>query len=514
VSHAKEIPPGVNKSDSLRDRIRVAIDSADRVEAALILARSTGGQTPIVAVASYCDGEGFLRDYYEYLKVEDRSGRFYIYMNHFDALKEVYEKAVGRCSRRKLKNVSKKYKNQHKKEPSYSDGDITVVRAKSKDRLSDALYYRRVFFREHGKPDIHFPLKGEVLSECFKQAKQIRSAYDDFGYSLVDLLRKFHPESKRLRKLGNIQRAEAGEFIRSGEPSKRISLAGAIEDYLETKRDNSKHTHRQAKAILTRFKKYIGEGKLLDEITKQDATEYLAEIPPKGSYNHHYRAVNGLFRWAINEESIDANPCARLKLKKFKRKKVEVLSCLECIALLLAAEELYDGELLAYVALIIFAAVRPDSEATHLSWSDINFEDGEMRISEGKLPDPRMVELPPNLVSWLKLCDRTRPIYPSSYNEFKRKWAAVRRLAGFRGGTKVSHSKYAEVVRQKKAEELARKPWVKDYGRHTAISCRIRQTGDIFTTATWAGTSPEIIRKHYLSIVPTSQAKEFWSIEP
>jgi integrase len=294
-----------------------------------------------------------------------------------------------------------------------------------------------------------------------------------------------------------------------------ITLGDAIEEYLETKKDRRENAKKQLKYILPRFMGKIGGGEiLLKDITRSQAKDYLMTDPPEKSFNHYYRAVNGLFRWAIDEDHLDANPCARLKLKKFKRKKVKVLTCSECIALLLAAEELYDGELLAYVALIIFGAVRPDSEAKHISWSDINFEDGEMVISEGKVPDPRTVELPPNLIAWLKLCDRTRPIYPSTYNEFKRKWAAVRRLAGFRGGTKVSHSKNVGVVSQKKAEELARKPWVKDYGRHTAISCRVRQTGDIFTTATWAGTSPEVIRKYYLSIVPTSKAKEFWSIEP
>jgi integrase len=511
VSHAKEIPSGVNESDSLKDRIRVAIDSADRVEAALMLARSTGGQTPIVAVASYCDGEGFLRDYYEYLKVEDRSGRFYIYMNHFDALKEVYEKAVGRCSRRKLKNVSKKYKNQHQKEPSYSDGDITVVRANSKDRLSDALYYRRVFYKEDGKPDVNFPLKGEVLRECYKQAKQIRSAYDDFGFTLVELLRKYHPKAKLLKKLEGLKIVEVnGQPYLEKKVVKKLTLEMAIEKHMLKKKKRSQHTIRQAQGILDRFSKFIGD-KYIEDVTEEDVESFLEAEAPEKSYNHYFTAVNGLFRWAIKKRQIHMNPCFCLEMEEKEVREVAVLTCEECRALLEAARSLYDGEMLPYLALIIFAAIRPDSEIRYITWERINMEDGEIRILKGKRNKKRTVVISENLISWLKICTQSRPIYPSG---FKNKWAAVRRAAGFRGGTVVTHSKKVDVIRQKKAEELARKPWVKDYGRHTGISCHVREFGDSGKTATWAGTSKEMIGEHYDGLVAGSQAKVFWSILP
>lgn len=154
-------------SGALEQRIKDAIDSAGPTAALLVESKEKGGLTSIAAVATYCDGEGFLRDYCEYMEITELSGRLFISLDHFDALKEVYHKARGHCSRRKLKNVSKKHLNRHKKLPSYSDGDIAIVRAKSNNRLSDALYYRRVFY-EHGKHDVYFPLKGGVLSECFK----------------------------------------------------------------------------------------------------------------------------------------------------------------------------------------------------------------------------------------------------------------------------------------------------------------------------------------------------------
>ena len=64
-----------------------------------------------------------------------------------------------------------------------------------------------------------------------------------------------------------------------------------------------------------------------------------------------------------------------------------------------------------------------------LSWDAINLEDAEIRVTQGKTRIPRTVEMPENLVGWLKICDRSRAIYPKN---FRRKWAAVRKRAGFK----------------------------------------------------------------------------------
>ena len=91
-------PSRAMKSDSLEDRLREAIDSADPVAAALAESKSKGGLTPIIAVATYCDGEGFLRDYREYMNITERSGRYFVNLSLFDALKALYEREGPRCS--------------------------------------------------------------------------------------------------------------------------------------------------------------------------------------------------------------------------------------------------------------------------------------------------------------------------------------------------------------------------------------------------------------------------------
>ena len=134
----------------------------------------------------------------------------------------------------------------------------------------------------------------------------------------------------------------------------------------------------------------------------------------------------------------------------------------------------------------------------HLSWETINLEDAEIRVTMGKTRIPRTVDIPNNLVKLLRKCDQSLPIYPKN---FRRKWAKVRNKAGFKGG--------AAKTAKEKSQEAELKPWVKDYTRHTAISYRVRQTGDIHRTATWAGNSPAMIRSHYLGLVSASEALKF-----
>jgi integrase len=237
----------------------------------------------------------------------------------------------------------------------------------------------------------------------------------------------------------------------------------------------------------------------IERFGESDATAFLDSVP-QGSYNHFLRHCRGLFAWAVRMGHIKTNPFANICPRQAEHKEVSVLSVQEAKALLEAAEALYGGELLAYVAITLFAGLRPDSEMRKLSWNAINLEDAEIRVTQGKTRIPRTVEMPENLVGWLKICDCSRAIYPKN---FRRKWAAVRNRAGFKGGVAITP--------KQRDSEAGLKPWVKDYARHSAISYRVRQTGDIFKTATWAGNSPGIIRRHYLGLVSSKEARKYWN---
>ena len=289
-------------------------------------------------------------------------------------------------------------------------------------------------------------------------------------------------------------------FLNNYQPTK-TRINEVVLEYLQTKENRSPATYRDAKNKLLRLSAWK-EDLLIQRFDESDANAFLDSVP-QGSYNHFLRHCRGLFAWAVRMGHIKANPFADIAPRQAEHKEVSVLSVQEAEALLGAAKALYGGELLAYVAITLFAGLRPDSEMKKLSWDAINLEDAEIRVTQGKTRIPRTVEMPENLVGWLEICDRNRAIYPKN---FRRKWAAVRNRAGFRGGVATSE--------KQRADERELKRWVKDYARHSAISYRVRQKGDIFTTATWAGNSPGIIRRHYLGLVSASDAKAFWRILP
>jgi site-specific recombinase XerC len=278
-------------------------------------------------------------------------------------------------------------------------------------------------------------------------------------------------------------------------------IEDAVWDFIKTKENSAKKTYEQTKSILMRFARWA-EGKSLESITSDDAADFLKTVPV-GSYNHFLRYGKSLYLWAIRNRLVSGNPFALIRPLVRQHTEVGVLSCDEVEALLCASRSFHGGELTAYAAITLFAGLRPDSEMRHLTWEAINLEDAEIRVTMGKTRIPRTVRISDNLVEWLKICDRSQPIYPVS---FRGKWGTIRNAAGFKGGA--SNSK------AKKAAEADLKPWVKDYTRHSAISYRVRQKGDIHKTATWAGNSPRIINSHYLGLVTGSEAKRYWNIGP
>ena len=292
----------------------------------------------------------------------------------------------------------------------------------------------------------------------------------------------------------NVNLLEVLEYYKNNYNSSRCSLDEIIKAFLFTKEDKRPETYKDAKAKLMRFSLWA-QGMELHAIDKSAAKEFLKSVPP-GSFNHFNRHGKALFNWAIKNDYVKSNPFGHIPLKVVRHKEVGILSVKEVERLLRASTELFEGQLLAYSVITLFAGLRPHSEMESLSWSQINLEDLEIRVIAGKTQVPRTVVMSENCVQWLRKCDTTWPIYPRN---FRRKWDKIKNHAGFTG-------------RAQNSKGL--KNWVKDITRHTAISYKIREAKDIYQTATWAGNSPGIIRTHYLGLVKASESKKFWEIYP
>ena len=379
-----------------------------------------------------------------------------------------------------------------KRKVTYQTSRLRVFKSKDGKLLLDGVINKERIRRQ-------FRLLEEAKAECHRleegaaQERVLRTTLSHMQLSEAEEAFKQLPCGLSL--LGAVN-----AFLTDYQP-RETNITDVIFKYLQTKEHRSLATYRDAKNKLLRLSAWK-EDLLIQRFDESDATAFLDSVP-QGSYNHFLRHCRGLFSWAVRTGHIKVNPFANICPRQAEHKEVSVLSVHEAKALLEAAKALYGGELLAYVAITLFAGLRPDSEMRKLSWDAINLEDAEIRVTHGKTRIPRTVEMPENLVGWLKKSDHSQAIYPKN---FRRKWAAVRNRAGFKGGVTTSQ--------KQRDSEAGLKPWVKDYARHSAISYRVRQTGDIFRTATWAGNSPGIIRRHYLGLVSASDAKAFWRILP
>lgn len=288
---------------------------------------------------------------------------------------------------------------------------------------------------------------------------------------------------------------------------KRVSglpLNEAIFMFVESKERNKKsqRTINQLKYTCNSFAEFV-EDKPVDEVLKADAKAFLSKFSPQ-TFNNYRAELHNLFNWCQEENLCASNPLKGIERIEIKRDKV-FLEPNEVEALLASAKANESGDLLPFVAIALFAGLRPDSELKKLTWDRINFEDEEIQVPAGKTGVKRTVKMRPNLVEFLQEADRTKPIYPKN---FRRKFSVVRRSAGFKGG--ITNSK-AEAALE---ADPRLKKWVPDVTRHSFITYYVRDCRDVYITATMAGNSPEIIRAHYEGAASSSQANKYWSITP
>ncbi len=198
--------------------------------------------------------------------------------------------------------------------------------------------------------------------------------------------------------------------------------------------------------------------------------------------------MSRFFSWCIQRPRrwLASNPCREIRLPRTEHTAPAILTVDQCEKLLRAAEAFKTGKLVPYLAVTMFAGLRP-TEAKRLTWAQINLEDGELRLEgrQTKTGRPRVVTIHPTLKAWLKAYQGTPFAPPGLEHAFR----AQRRASGF---TK----------------------WVPYVLRHSAISYSFRQSGSYGLTAEQFGNSASIIKQHYQGRVSTEDAKRFYAIMP
>ncbi len=288
----------------------------------------------------------------------------------------------------------------------------------------------------------------------------------------------------------------------------------AIEEFESAKRESGLQPRslRQLKSTLNRFLTYLldksdAESICVHEIAAEHVTGFLAALRDRGgvakakrkTYNNNRLDLSSFFSWAADRQRrfTPENPVT--EVQHFDKKAVEQQR--EAIAILTPEQvrELFsylvsfkDGDFVRYYALLLFAGLRPESEAVRLSAHPrqtelIDLEHGEIELPAELTPKSsgsRTITIQPNLAAWLKAYPT--PILPD--RDVRRDLGNIRAKFGL-------------------TQEICRHSWFTySIGRHDSIS----------TAALEGGNSEAVVKDHYLKVAKKRKAKalEFWSILP
>lgn len=147
-----------------------------------------------------------------------------------------------------------------------------------------------------------------------------------------------------------------------------------------------------------------------------------------------------------------------------------------------------DDALVRYIALGVFAGLRPTSELVRLEWKDIDLDEGRIYVVSGKTGRARPVPISKNLAAWLDLTPKSKQ--KGLVAQFSRRaWRRVQKATGVH----VGH----------------------DVLRHTRCSYRLAELKDPGIVAAEGGHTLAILQRHYANLrIKQAQVDEFWNIMP
>lgn len=217
--------------------------------------------------------------------------------------------------------------------------------------------------------------------------------------------------------------------------------------------------------------------------------EYLGTIPLPCNKTHALATLSAFYSWLIGRDLLETNPATRIHLPTAPRKPPAVLSLEDAQRLLDTAATFEGGCCLAYVAVCLFAGLRP-TEARRLRASDIKREYIALTAEQTKMAAARTVPIRPNLRAILDRCHFSREsILPCAASSF-----------------------HIVLTRLIKATGLA---WPKDVMRHSFASYAYDLTKSAEATAFEMGhRGTSILFAHYRGLVAPGSGAKFFALLP
>lgn len=282
----------------------------------------------------------------------------------------------------------------------------------------------------------------------------------------------------------------AREYVRRMEaPAEGGEVEEVFTRWLEAKGKANRRprTLRDAQSKVRPFV-YEHQGRSVASLTTFDVEQWLDERDFTPVTRAAYlRQLHGFFAFALKRRFISVNPVAAIDKPSVERPRPRVFTVEETRRILGTAAAVAP-EMVPYLAIGIFAGLRPENELGLLDWRDIDLVDRTIRVTAAtaKKRRERFVDMSDNLLDWL------RPYHQSEGQVF------------------FSRRTLREIIRESGVS------WSQDIMRHTFASYHLAIHKNAALTAMQLGHAgnASVLFEHYRNLVRPSAAKEFWRLRP
>jgi integrase len=206
------------------------------------------------------------------------------------------------------------------------------------------------------------------------------------------------------------------------------------------------------------------------------------------SYNNFRGAIISLFEFAKGRKYLraDWDELSAIGTIKDNGGDIEIFTPEEMAGLLTHASD----QLVPFLAIGAFAGLR-SAEIDRLDWREVKMDTGYIVVEKGKAKTAarRVVPMADNLKVWLhSYAKKQGKVWPHG------------------------HAYLYELLQDVAAK--AKVEWKQNALRHSYISYRVADGGDVNRTALESGNSPAMIFSNYRELVTPSEAKRWFSIKP
>jgi integrase len=276
----------------------------------------------------------------------------------------------------------------------------------------------------------------------------------------------------------------------------KITVADAVAQLKKQAEADGKSNDRQKQLAAALDAFAVGFNQEVHTITPKLVADYLTALLFKERTKRNHRDTIGFFnRWLVMRGFLAKGTDWLEGVQNYTARKLGEISTYtadEMRRLIAAA----DDRILPMIVIGGFAGLR-HAEIARLDWQDIDLEEGfiEVKAINAKTDTRRIVPIKTNLKAFLEKLAKKSGKVVSLVNTTKQ----LLKTATDTGD---------------EAKEIEAMEWKHNALRHTYISARVAECGDVPRVADEVGNSPQVIRTNYLKRMRPAVAAEWFAIQP